>query len=134
MFKGKKKSADTDANINTSSAPSGGSNSIVAGTSFTGDISANNDIRIDGDLNGNLTCQGRVIIGSSGSVVGEIQCTNAVIEGRFEGKLNVTELLNVKEAASITGEIATEKLLVQAGALFNVTCKMGGQTFASFSE
>jgi cytoskeletal protein CcmA (bactofilin family) len=47
-----------------------------------------------------------------------------VIEGRFNGILLVSELLNVRETAEVDGEITTNKLLVQSGARFNVTCKM----------
>ena len=49
------------------------------------------------------------------------------VEGKFEGNLHVTELLNVRETASISGEVATNKLIVQSGATFNVSCSMGGK-------
>ncbi len=107
------------------------SNSIVEGTSIEGNITAPNDIRIDGSLIGKLECKGRVIIGSQGKVEGEIHCFNAIIEGQFSGYLNVKELLSVKETGEITGEIVTDKLMVHSGAIFNVTCSMGGQKLKS---
>ena len=54
-------------------------------------------------------------------------CTNAVIEGTFKGKIVVEEILSVRETAKIEGDIKTDKLTVQSGAMFNVNCTMGGQ-------
>ena len=99
-------------------------NALAKGTVVEGSIRCDNDLRIDGTIIGKLICQAKVIIGPTGSVEGEIRCQNAVIEGRFKGNLQVAELLNVRETAEVDGEIVTNKLLVQSGARFNVTCKM----------
>ena len=111
-------------------APSQGMNSINSlafGTRVEGTISADNDIRIDGMIIGNLICKGKVIIGPKGKIEGEVKCKNAVIEGVFSGKLKVSDLLNVRDTAKIEGDIVTNQLIVQSGAMFNVTCNMGGQ-------
>jgi cytoskeletal protein CcmA (bactofilin family) len=100
----------------------GGTNSLVAGTVVEGSIVTNTDIRIDGTLKGNLKCNGKVIIGPEGRVLGEIVCTNAAFEGFFEGKLKVENTLQIKETAVVTGEVDTANLVVQAGAKFNATC------------
>lgn len=99
-------------------------NALAKGTVVEGSIRCDNDLRIDGTIKGKLICQAKVIIGPTGAVEGEIQCQNAVIEGRFKGNLQVSELLNVRETAEVDGEIITNKLLVQSGARFNVSCKM----------
>ncbi len=101
------------------------SNSLVQGTQIEGTLHAEKDIRIDGVMKGTLICKGKVIIGPSGHITGDIQCENAVIEGRFEGMLTVTDVLHVKETAKIEGDVSTQKLIVQPGSLFNVKCKMG---------
>lgn len=125
MFSNKKE--DNRRNDNGVPNSSGSNNSIVTGTKMEGTINANNDIRIDGELIGKLYCKGRVIIGPSGTVDGDIDCQNAIIEGSFNGNLKVAELLNVKENAKIVGDVITDKILIQAGAIFNGTCSMGGQ-------
>jgi cytoskeletal protein CcmA (bactofilin family) len=107
--------------------PSNSINSIVQGTELQGTITAASDIRIDGMLKGNLDCKGKVIIGPTGTVDGDIQCENAVIEGFFSGLLIVSELLHVRETAKIEGDVHTKKLIVQSGSSFNVSCKMGAQ-------
>ncbi len=135
MFKNKSKENGTGSSSSSSSTSiSGSTNSLVAGTKIEGKINASSDIRIDGSLVGTLDCKGRVIIGPEGRVEGEINCQNAVIEGSFQGKINVKELLNVREKANIQGDVITNKLLVQPGAIYNVTCSMGGQTIKAFGK
>lgn len=103
-------------------------NTLVKGTTVEGTISCESDIRIDGTVKGSLECKAKVIIGPHGLVDGDVICENAVIEGRFEGTLQVAELLNVRETAQVNGDVKTNKLIVQSGAIFNVACKMGVQS------
>ncbi|MBK6932968.1 MAG: polymer-forming cytoskeletal protein [Saprospirales bacterium] len=122
MF-GSNKSTEEPKSAAASSAPNA-LNTLVKGTVVEGTLRCDNDLRVDGVIKGKLHCKSKVIIGPTGSVEGEIHCQNAVIEGRFKGILQVSELLNVRETAEIEGDITTNKLLVQSGARFNVTCKM----------
>lgn len=102
----------------------GKTNRIVEGTSIIGDIVSKADFRLDGELIGNFTSQGKLVIGPSGIVKGEIICHNADIEGEFQGKLKVLEVLNIKATAHIHGEIAVGKLSIEPGAEFTATCTM----------
>ena len=122
MFGSTKESEDSKKNTVVTS--SGALNALVKGTVMEGSLKCENDLRVDGTIKGKLNCQSKVIIGPTGVVEGEIHCQNAVIEGRFKGTLFVTELLNVRETAEVEGDITTNKLLVQSGARFNVSCKM----------
>ncbi len=128
-----------DTGTKTSVASAGGHslNSIVKGTAIEGTIKANSDIRVDGTIKGKLYCDSKVIIGPTGRVEGEVRCQNAVIEGKFEGVLEVKELLNIRETATVDGDVTTGKLIIQPGGIFNVTCKMGSgakQTLSSNSQ
>ena len=100
-------------------------NALVQGTRVEGNITAESDLRIDGTLEGNLTCLAKVIIGATGSVIGDIQCANAIVEGSFKGQLHVREVLSVKENAKVIGDVRCQTLIVHSGALFNVSCAMG---------
>ena len=131
MFGSKKKETNTP-NRRPANVPGTHSlNTLVHGTVVEGAIKAENDIRIDGVIKGSLHCSAKVIIGPTGQIEGEVRCANAVIEGAFDGTLTVAELLNVRETAKISGDVKTNKLIVQSGAVFNVTCKMGSQAGSS---
>ncbi|HMI06698.1 MAG TPA: polymer-forming cytoskeletal protein [Flavobacterium sp.] len=102
----------------------GKTNRIVEGTSIKGDIISHADFRLDGELAGNFQSNGKIVIGPAGIVRGDIICKNADIEGRFNGKIQVTEMLNVKSKASIHGEVICGKLSVEPGAEFSASCVM----------
>jgi cytoskeletal protein CcmA (bactofilin family) len=132
MFGSKKtETVNTNGNVSVSAVSN---NMITSGTKIEGNITANSDIRIDGELYGNIQCQGKIIIGADGKIIGDIDCQNAVIEGIFHGKLKCAELLNIRETAQINGEITTDKLMVQSGAVFNVVCNMGSLLHASTEQ
>ena len=128
MFGSKKSTEDVRSTNGGSKTalPSGDNalNSLVRGTVVEGSVVAENDIRVDGVIKGTLSCSAKVIIGPSGLIDGEVRCQNAMIEGKFFGKLRVNELLSVKETAEVVGDVVTEKLSVAPGAIFDVTCKM----------
>lgn len=102
----------------------GKTNRIVEGTIIKGDIISKADFRLDGELIGNFHSQEKIVIGPTGSVIGDIECKNADIEGKFIGKIKVLELLNVKDTAIIQGEVTVGKLSVEPGADFSASCVM----------
>ena len=101
-------------------------NIIGNGTTITGDIQGEGDIRVDGNLKGTLVTKGRVVIGSTGVFSGEITCRNADISGKVEGKIKVTELLALKASSKFSGDIITNKLAIEPNAIFTGTCNMAG--------
>jgi cytoskeletal protein CcmA (bactofilin family) len=109
-------------------------NKISNGTSITGDIESNGDIRMDGALNGNLKTKGKLVIGETGRVNGEITCKNADVEGKIEGKINVAELLTLKATSNINGDIVTSKLAIEPGAKFSGNCNMSGESVLTHAE
>ena len=101
-------------------------NMIGVGTTIEGSISSSENIRFDGNLNGNLNTKGKVFIGQSGKVNGEIRCKNCEIEGVVEGKVIVEEILSLRAMSKLFGEIKTGKLAIEPGAVFTGKCDMGG--------
>jgi cytoskeletal protein CcmA (bactofilin family) len=99
-------------------------NLISNGTEITGDIKSNGDIRIDGSLAGNLNTKGKVVIGPTGKIKGEVICRNSEVSGIVEGKISVGQLLNLKASSKILGDIATSKLAIEPGARFTGNCNM----------
>lgn len=102
----------------------GKTNRIVEGTKIKGDIVSQADFRFDGELIGNFQSNGKLVIGPSGNVKGDIVCRTADIEGKFEGKITVSEMLNIKGKAHIHGDVVCGKLSVEPGANFTATCTM----------
>jgi cytoskeletal protein CcmA (bactofilin family) len=102
-------------------------NMIGVGTTIEGSINSSENIRFDGNLNGNLNTKGKVFIGQSGRVTGEIRCKNCEVEGVIDGKVVVEELLSLRSMSKLYGEIKTGKLAIEPGATFTGKCDMGGK-------
>ena len=99
-------------------------NTIAQDTRIKGNIESNGDIRIDGILDGDLDCKGRVVVGPESRVTGTIRCSSAEIMGLVKGEIVVKELLSLKGSAVITGNLTMGKLSVEPGARFVGHCKM----------
>lgn len=99
-------------------------NLIGTGTMIEGNIISNGDIRIDGGLKGNLSTKGKVIVGDTGKVSGEVNCRNFEVEGSVDGKVFVSELLSLRAKSKILGDITTNKLAIEPGAVFTGKCDM----------
>ena len=102
-------------------------NLIAKGTRITGDIISDGDIRIDGELSGNLDTKGRLVVGASGRLTGDISCKSCEIAGTYKGKLNIAELLSLKASSNVSGDIVTGKLSIEPGAYFAGTCTMSDE-------
>jgi len=104
---------------------SSSSNTIGKGTFLEGNIETYGNIRVEGKVVGNVKSKSKVALGNSSHVQGNIIAQNADIEGEVRGRLEISELLVLKATAVINGDIVTGKLVVEPGAVFNGSCKMG---------
>ena len=89
----------------------GSSNRIVAETKFKGEIHSKSDFRIDGEVEGTFETSGKLVIGRTGVIT---------------GTLKVSSVLSLKSTAVVEGEVHVDKLAIEPGAVFNVTCTMKG--------
>ncbi len=104
---------------------SNSSNVIGKGTVLEGNIETFGNIRIEGRVNGNIKSKSKIALGHSSHVDGNIAAQNADIEGGVKGRIEISELLVLKATAVVHGDISTGKLVVEPGAVFNGSCKMG---------
>jgi cytoskeletal protein CcmA (bactofilin family) len=102
----------------------GKTNRVVELTTITGNIVCAADLRLDGELIGDISCEGKIVLGPNSKVEGNITCKNIDIEGKFNGKLVVDELLGIKKTAKISGQVIVGMLSVEPGAIFEATCEM----------
>lgn len=99
-------------------------NSIMEGTSIEGEIKSDSNLRIDGRVKGTINVRGRLIVGQSGVIEGEVTCQSSDIEGTLLGKVNCQDLLSLKATAKLHGDINTKKLAIEPGAVFTGNCSM----------
>lgn len=106
--------------------PSSNQNKIAQGTTIVGDIVSECDFRVEGNVQGTLKTQGKIVVGKTGVINGAIEGANADFEGRFSGKLKLSGTLSLRSSAFVEGEVEVGKLSVEPGATFNANCSMKG--------
>lgn len=99
-------------------------NVISKETKITGDIKVLGNIRIEGYVEGTVYSKGRVVVGEVSVVKGDISSVEAEISGKVQGEVTCSEILFLKKTAVIFGDITTQKLVVENGAIFNGKCHM----------
>ena len=97
---------------------------ISTGTIIKGEIVSPYDIRIDGTFEGKVQSKGRVVIGETAVIKGDILCENIDLWGKVEGNIFVKDTLALKEGCKVDGNLHIRRLSVELGATFNGGCKM----------
>lgn len=104
---------------------SNSSNTIGKGTSIEGDLESYGNIRLDGKVVGNIKTKSKIVMGESSYLEGNLVAANAEVSGEIKGTVEVAEILLLKPTAVINGDIKTGRLIVESGAVWNGTVKMG---------
>ncbi len=130
MLNSKSKKSTLSVSSTTNGTPmreNNGINIITVNTKIEGTITVESDLRLDGEVEGNINGNGdsKVVIGSKGTLKGTLTCKNAEINGKVIGSLTISEKLTVREKASISGgEIKVKTLIVEPEATINANCIM----------
>ena len=110
---------------NTTSNNMNDVNRIAAGAKFVGDLATGNDIRIDGDFEGRLYCNGRLVVGEKATIKGDIFCANVDFSGAMTGgNIYVRETLSLKAGCSVQGDLFFQRFQVELDAKFTGACKV----------
>lgn len=105
---------------------SNSANCVVAkGTKIEGNFRSPENIRLDGNVVGEVRCDKKLVMGEESLVEGKIFAQDAVVMGTIRGDINITETLHLQSTAKIHGNIFTKHLVVDEGAFFDGDCKAG---------
>ncbi|HEV7620469.1 MAG TPA: polymer-forming cytoskeletal protein [Flavisolibacter sp.] len=121
MFNKDKDQSVTEKSFSTSATL------ISSGTILQGDVKSDNDLRIDGTIQGNVSSSAKIVVGPSGIIEGNIHANGVDITGKVIGNISVKELLQLRAQSNVEGNIAASKLQIDPAATFNGKCQMGTQ-------
>jgi cytoskeletal protein CcmA (bactofilin family) len=99
---------------------------ISQGIKIKGEVTGKEDLFIDGTLEGKLDLiGGSVTVGPNGKVKADIQAREIIVRGSVQGKLNARDRVQLWNSGSVTGEVQTERLSIEDGALFRGKVEAG---------
>ncbi len=99
---------------------------IGEGTRFEGNIELSGLLRIDGDYQGSVHTEGKVLVGKSGRVEGRISARTVVIGGAVKGDIQCSEKIVILSSGLVLGNIRSPKMIVESGVIFHGECTVAG--------
>jgi len=107
---------------------------ISHGVKIEGKITSSGNIRVDGEIQGDIIAQSNVTIGEQGQVSGQINADVITIGGKVSGTVRAKEKLVLESKGNLKGDIYTKILVVEAGAKFDGKSKTGDSKDIRYSE
>jgi cytoskeletal protein CcmA (bactofilin family) len=105
-----------DARATTEAAPRA---SVLGPTlRFRGELSAQEDLIVQGSVEGSITHTQSLTIGTDGSMKGDIRARVIIIDGKVEGDLYATESVNIRATAKVKGNVFAPRVGISEGAFF----------------
>ncbi len=101
-------------------APQYGSSSTVFGQTMKiiGEVSSDEELRLDGELEGKLNLRNKLTIGPTSKVNANIKAKEVVIFGTVRGNVEAEHRISLRAGASIVGDIKTAGIVIEDGAYF----------------
>jgi len=99
---------------------------ISRGVKIEGKITSSGNIRIDGDIQGDIFSESNITIGEGAIVKGQINANVITLGGKVSGIVRAKDKLILDSKSNLKGDIFTKDLVIDEGAKFDGKCKTGG--------
>ena len=102
--------------------------SVVAGLRIKSQISGNEDLVVEGTVEGPIQLAGCTLtVGENGKVTGDIAAREVVVHGSVMGNVLASERVQIKASGSIVGDIGTARIIIDDGAHFRGSIEIGAK-------
>lgn len=93
-------------------------------TEFNGNINAEGNVRIDGQLMGDVKSNGEVFVGANSTITGDITSSQLTISGVVQGEVKVIGELKITETGNLVGDILVSSFIINKGGTFKGNCSI----------
>ena len=122
--------AESPERFTSSVEPRTAGTRVSRAISIHGEITGREDLFIDGEVRGKIDLSGAVLtVGIHGRVTAEVKAKEIIVEGAMEGNLRATYRAEIRRSGSVSGDVLTERLVIEEGAVFRGRVEMapGGE-------
>ena len=103
-------------------------NSVIGqGSVLKGTAEIQGSIRIDGEVEGNLTVSEAIVVGKSGAVRADIKAKTVVVGGKVHGNVSASKRIELEAGSHLEGDVTTSSLVIAEGVFFQGNCRMDGE-------
>ncbi len=99
---------------------------LGVGSRVEGKLTFEGSVRVDGQIEGEISAQDTVIIGEGAELTAQITANVIIVHGRVTGDLTARKRVELKAPAALTGNVSTPSLVIHEGVAFEGHCTMGG--------
>ena len=101
-------------------------NTLVGnGTEIEGTLKVSSSMRVDGTIKGKVICSDALLVGKTGVIEAKIRVKSATVGGKVSGDITAEDVVVLEGNSTLIGDVTTKKLIIEEGAVFNGTCRMG---------
>lgn len=92
------------------------------GSSLASDVKVNGNLRIEGDVDGNVTALGNVFVGEKARIRGNVTSESAEIYGIVRGDIDAPKFVKIFSTAAVIGDVFTNQVQIEENAIFQGHC------------
>jgi cytoskeletal protein CcmA (bactofilin family) len=100
---------------------------IAEGTKIEGKFTSTENVRLDGQIVGEVNITKKLVMGTTSFIDGNINSQNTAVQGKVKGNLNVSETLQLLGTANVDGQIVAKSFIVDEGAVYNGKLSVSGK-------
>jgi len=97
------------------------------GLKVEGSLEVKGDIRIDGEIKGNVFAEQDLLVGEKAEIQGDIVAENITIGGEVVGNVTANEKVELLKNAQLLGDIKASRVVIAEGVVFEGNCMVGSQ-------
>jgi cytoskeletal protein CcmA (bactofilin family) len=109
--------------------PRYGNNVVSSGLRVKGELSGDEDLLVDGNIEGQVQLgNGVLTIGAKGKIVADVMAREIVVYGDATGNLVAQDRIQIKKDGSVVGDLTTARIMIEDGAYFKGSIEIVRQT------
>jgi cytoskeletal protein CcmA (bactofilin family) len=99
---------------------------IQEGVSIRGEVRAEGDVRLEGNLEGSLVTDARIIVGATGRINADLEAEEVLVMGRVQGRVVGRKRIELRKGAHVEGDLVAQALVIEEGVFFQGLAQMTG--------
>ncbi|MFN7927323.1 MAG: polymer-forming cytoskeletal protein [Blastocatellia bacterium] len=122
--------------ITTSEAPVNDLKGFLGeGTEIKGELAFSDILRVDGNVSGKIKSEaGTLLVGERGYIKASVEAANVSVSGTIEGTVTAKNKVEIHPTGKVFGDVYTQALIIEHGAVFDGKCHMTGRDVPSRSD
>ena len=110
---------------NVTRAARGAATIPAEGAKFVGTSNVSGTYRIEGVAEGEIQASESLVVGKTGNVQAKVKTPRAVLNGRFQGKVEASDRVELQAGSRVQGDIKAKNMVMEDGVSFEGNCQIG---------